>query len=105
MDHPVFAMMRYNKDNMIAVHSVITYDIPDTTHICGLLLCISYFGAGVGWVGQLCHQSALWKEGNTRPRCKLPCTTPRRESCCRLQLAITANYQHIGRELRAKGLA
>ena len=64
MDHPVIAMMRYNKDNTIAVHSVI-HDIPDATHICGLLLCTSYLGAEVGWAGQLCHQSALWREGNT----------------------------------------
>ena len=95
MDHPVFAMMHYNKGRYDSSPQCDTiHDIPDATHICGLLLCTSYLGAGVGWVGQLTHQSALWREGNTRLQCQLPCTTPRRKSCCRLplQLAITANF-------------
>ena len=33
MDHPVFAMMCYNKDNTIAVHSVIQYIIFLILHI------------------------------------------------------------------------
>ena len=33
MDHPVFAMMHYKKDNTIAVHSVIQYMIFLMLHI------------------------------------------------------------------------
>ena len=41
MDHPVFAMICYNKDNVIVGPQCDTiHDIPDATHIRGLLLCI-----------------------------------------------------------------
>ena len=73
--HPVIAMMRYvykgRYDSSPQCDTI--HDTPDATHIPGLLLCISYLGAGVGPAGKMCHQSALWREGNTRLQCQLPC--------------------------------
>ena len=52
---------------------------------------------GVG--GATVRSKCIVGIGKYPTRCKLPCATPRRKSChmLTLQLAIAANYQHIGR--------
>ena len=51
MDHPVFAMMHYKKDNTIAVHSVIQYMI-----FLMLYIYVDYYSVyhtlGLGWGGR-----------------------------------------------------
>ena len=90
MDHPVFAMMHYNKglyDSSPQCDTI--HDNPDATHIPVLymwkLLCISYLGAGVGWVVNCvikvhCGEREIPDYSATYHAC----ATPRRKSCCRL---------------------